>query len=379
MGIDISKINTKSEVKKSSSTFSLDFLNKEFSFSKKLDTKQREGLYKDLYTLLNAGVDFRTALDILANQQKKKNVKKLILNIKEQVINGRSFHEALKQTGEFSAYEYFSIKIGEETKKLPLVLMELHKYFKRKIKLRKQIISVITYPAFVLILTVGVLYFMLTYVVPMFKSVFNQFDADLPTLTKNIIALSERFPTIVIIIIGVFTLLLIVFKAYDKNKTFRSYKSKILLRIPYFGNLAKLIYLARFCQFLDLLLTSKTPLTDSLEMVKKMIGFYPIENSIDPIRKDIIKGSSFSTAMSKHAIYGYKLVSMIEVAEEINELDTMFSRLADEYEEEVEHKTKMIGVILEPIIIIFIGLIVGVIMVAMYAPMFDLSKIINGG
>lgn len=379
MGIDISKINTKAETKKSQGSFSLDFLNKEFSFSKKIGAKQREALYKDLYTLLNAGVDFRTALDILANQQKKKAIKNLILDIKEQIIGGRSFHEVLRQTGNFSAYEYFSIKIGEETKKLPLVLMELHKYFKRQIKLRKQIISVVTYPAFVLVLTVGVLYFMLTYVVPMFKSVFNQFDADLPDLTKNIIALSEKFPTILAITIGTILLLVVLFKAYTKNKMFRSYKAKILLRIPYFGKLAKLIYLARFCQFLDLLLTSKTPLTESLEMVRKMIGFYPIESSIEPIRKDIIKGSSFSAAMSKHSIYGYKLISMIEVAEEINELDTMFSRLADEYDEEVEHRTKMIGVILEPLIIIFIGLIVGVIMVAMYAPMFDLSKIINGG
>lgn len=379
MGIDISKINTKTEAKKSSNSFSLDFLNKEFSFSKKIGAKQREALYKDLYTLLSASVDFRTALDILANQQKKKVIKNLILDIKEQIINGRSFHEALKQTGNFSAYEYFSIKIGEETKKLPLVLMELHKYFKRQIKLRKQIVSVITYPAFVLTLTVGVLYFMLSYVVPMFKSVFNQFDADLPDLTKNIIALSEKFPTILAVSAGTILLLIVLFKAYKQNKTFRYYKSKILLRIPYFGKLAKMIYLARFCQFLDLLLTSKTPLTDSLEMVKKMIGFYPIESSIEPIRKDIIKGSSFSAAMSKHSIYEYKLISMIEVAEEINELDTMFSRLADEYDEEVEHRTKMIGVILEPLIIIFIGLIVGVIMVAMYAPMFDLSKIINGG
>ena len=113
-------------------------------------------------------------------------------------------------------------------------------------------------------------------------------------------------------------------------------------------------------------------------MVKKMIGFYPIESSIDPIRNDIIKGVPFATAMKKHKIYEYKLISMVEVAEEINELDSMFSRLADEYDEEVEHKTKMIGVVLEPMIIIIIGLIVGLIMVAMYAPMFDLSKIING-
>ncbi|WP_396591871.1 type II secretion system F family protein [Allomuricauda sp. R78024] len=336
-------------------------------------------LYKDLATLLNAGVDFKSSLEILANQQKKKRIRELILHLKEQVVSGRSLHEAMEKSGNFSPYEHFSVKIGEETKKLNAVLMELHKYFKRQIKLRKQIISVVTYPAFVLVLTIAVLYFMLTYVVPMFKSVFNQFDAELPGLTKNIIVLSEHFPVIFLVFTFIVVLSIGLTKVYSKNAKYRYVRSKLLLKIPYFGKLIQRIYLARFCQFLDLLLTSKTPLTESLDMVKKMIGFYPIEVSIDLIKSNIIKGSSFSSAMEKHSIYENKLISMIAVAEEINELDTMFSRLADEYDEEVEHRTKMIGVILEPVIIIFIGLIVGTIMVAMYAPMFDLSKVINGG
>ncbi|MEE9363937.1 MAG: type II secretion system F family protein [Cellulophaga sp.] len=378
MGIDISKINTKPKVKKAVKSGTFNFLYREFSFSKRIGAKDKEVLYKDLATLLNAGVNFRTALDILSNQQKKEHIKKIIDEVKRQIIGGRSFFEALQKSGEFSAYESYSIRIGEETKRLNVVLLELHKYFKRQIKLKKQIIAVITYPAFVLTLTIGVLYFMLSYVVPMFKSVFNQFDAELPGLTKNIIVLSENFSTIILVLILVVLTVLAVLKIYGKTPKFRNFKSKLILKLPYFGKLVRMIYLARFCQFLDLLLTAKTPLTESLDMVKKMIGFYPIESSIESIRRDVIKGLSFSSAMAKHPIYEYKLISMIKVAEEINELDTMFSRLADEYDEEVEHKTKMIGVVLEPMIIIFIGLIVGVIMIAMYAPMFDLSKIING-
>ncbi len=381
MGIDVSKIhkNTKTiTVNKKESSSTGNFFTKEISFSKKVGAKEKEVLYKDLATLINAGVDFKTSMDILANQQKKEYLKQLILDVKAQIVKGKSFYEALEETGKFSPYEYFSIKIGEETKKLDIVLLELHKYFKRQIKLRKQIISVITYPSFVLVLTFGVLYFMLTYVVPMFKSVFNQFDGDLPALTKNIIILSEKFPSIFIGIAIVVITIVFLIKIYGQNPGFRNFKSKLILKIPFFGRLVKMVYLARYCQFLDLLLTSKTSLTESLDMVKKMIGFYPIESSIDSIRKDVIKGVPFAAAMKKHKIYEYKLISMVEVAEEINELDTMFSRLADEYDEEVEHKTKMIGVILEPVIIIVIGLIVGLIMIAMYAPMFDLSKIING-
>ncbi|WP_264560674.1 type II secretion system F family protein [Flavobacterium sp. N501239] len=128
---------------------------------------------------------------------------------------------------------------------------------------------------------------------------------------------------------------------------------------------------------MNLLITSKTTLLTSLSLTSKMIGFYPIEKSIDTIKSDITKGASLHESLRKHTIYENKLVSMVEVAEQINQLDTMFERLTDQYNEEISHQTKMIGVILEPMIIIVIGIVVGVIMVSMYAPMFDLSKIIN--
>jgi len=128
---------------------------------------------------------------------------------------------------------------------------------------------------------------------------------------------------------------------------------------------------------MKLLITSKTTLLTSLSLTSKMIGFYPIEKSIETIKADITKGASLHESLRKHSIYENKLVSMVEVAEQINQLDTMFERLTEQYNEEINHQTKMIGVVLEPMIIIVIGVIVGVIMVSMYAPMFDLSKIIS--
>ena len=151
----------------------------------------------------------------------------------------------------------------------------------------------------------------------------------------------------------------------------------MVLRIPFFGGLIRKIYTARFCQSLNLLLGAKTPLIISLELTEKMIGYYPIETTLPKIRKDIMQGVSFGEALQKHKFYNHKLVSMVKVAEQINELDNMFGKLTTQYNEEVEHNTKMIGVVLEPLIIIIIGAVVGVIMIAMYSPMFDLSKIIN--
>jgi type IV pilus assembly protein PilC len=136
-------------------------------FNKGFSDKNRVEFYKEFATLLKSSVDFRQALAILKNQQKKKTHQELIGQITTSVIRGKSLHEALQESGKFTAYEYFSVKIGEETRKLGEVFSSLSQYFERKVKMKRQVISVMTYPAFVLVLTFGVLYFMLKFVVPM--------------------------------------------------------------------------------------------------------------------------------------------------------------------------------------------------------------------
>jgi len=283
----------------------------------------------------------------------------------------------MQQSKQFSAYEYYSVKIGEETRKLDKVLIELQKYFDRKIKMRRQLVSVFTYPVFVLGVTFGVLYFMMNNVVPMFSSVFKQFGADLPPLTQKVVTLSQNFSTIS----GVFALIIasvVGFHVLNKEKDrYRNITSKVILRLPFFGGLIRKIFISRFCQSLSLLLSAKTPLVISLELTQKMIDFYPIETSLIDVRSDIMKGSALGESLSKYSVYDHKLVSMVKVAEQINKLDEMFEKLTEQYNEEIEHQTKMIGVVLEPLIIMIIGVIVGVIMIAMYSPMFDLSKIIG--
>ncbi len=372
MSIDLKKIKKEKELK-----FELKLDLKNNSFSKKLTDKKKEVFYRELGMLLKSGVDFKKALEILSHQSGSKFEKQLILSIKDKVVHGKSIYEALMTSGQFSPYEYYSIQIGEETRKLEEVLLELQKYFNRKIQMRRQIVSVLTYPAIVMLVTVSVLYFMLNKVVPMFSSVFKQFGSELPKSTQIILKLSNYSGTIFLLL---FILMFgsVVFHHVMKNKdSYRNKTSKMIIRIPYFGKLIQKIYLARFCQSMNLLITSKTTLLNSLSLTSKMIRFYPIEKSIVAIKSDVTKGISISDSMKKHPIFENKMVSMIEVAEQINQLDTMFERLTEQYNEDINHQTKMIGVVLEPLIIIFIGVIVGIIMISMYAPMFDLSKIIK--
>ncbi len=378
MNIDLASYNTnqgqKTPVKKKSTT---NFFSKEMNLSKAFGDKDKMAFYKELSVLLSSGVDFRQALEILKNQQEKKVHRSLIEQITKQVIEGKALFEALRDSGEFSPYECYSIKIGEETRKLGDVLSELHQYFDRKVKMRRQLVSVFTYPAFVLLLTFGVLYFMMQYVVPMFASVFKQFGKELPDLTKKIIVVSENFSGISVIVVLSLLVFIGLHFFYKNNELYRKWSSYVLMRVPFFGKLLKKIYITRFCQSLSLLLSAKTPLVSSLDLVQKMISFYPIESSLEIIKKEITKGVPLSKALENFAIYDFKLISLVKVAEQVNQLDTMFERVAKQYDDEVQHQTKMIGVVMEPLIIVIIGLVVGTVLIAMYAPMFDLSKIIQ--
>jgi type IV pilus assembly protein PilC len=349
----------------------------QFQFSKKLSDKKKEVFYRELGMLLKSGVDFKKALEILSNQSNTKFEKEMIAQIKDKVVDGKSIYESMRETNQFSAYEYYSIQIGEETRKLEEVLGELQKYFNRKIQMKRQIVSVLTYPAIVMLVTFLVLYFMLNKVVPMFSSVFKQFGSELPKSTQIIIKISNHSGTIFTVVIGVIVGLILAHSLLKAKQSYRAFTGTLILKIPYFGNLIRKIYISRFCQAMNLLITSKTTLISSLSLTAKMISFYPIEVAIKEIKEDITRGASLNESLKKHYVFENKMVSMIEVAEQVNQLETMFERLTEQYNEEISHETKMIGVILEPMIIIVIGIIVGVIMISMYAPMFDLSKIIK--
>lgn len=355
----------------------VNILQREISFKKPFSDKVKEEFYKEFSTLLSSGIDMQRTLSILIEEQTNKKVLEILNEIIQSIIVGKSLSEALKNCGHFTAYEYQSIKIGEETGRLQIILEHLSEYFTNKVKLRRQLISVFTYPTFVIFITFGVLYFMLNSVVPMFEDVFAQFGQDLPYLTQKIIVISRHFSSFLMYFIIATVGIIIYGYTQRKEEWFRNITSKIVLRMPIFGGLMKKIYLARTCQSMSLLLSSKTPLVSSLSLVEEMIGFYPIESAISNIKGEIIKGETLHAGFSKYPIFDKRLVSLTKIAEETNQLDATFERLSKQYQEDIEFKTKLIGTIIEPLIIVIIGLIVGVIMVAMYMPMFNLSNVIK--
>jgi type IV pilus assembly protein PilC len=355
----------------------LGFLNKDISFGgTKLNDKKKERFYSEMHILFSSGIDIRTALELVEDGTAKEKEKTLFKEIRESIVAGDSFSAAVEKTGKFSLYEFYSIKIGEESGKLTEVLFELANFFSKKIKQKRILTKALSYPVVVLLSSVGAISFMLTFVVPMFADVFKRFKGELPYFTQVIIRLSNSFSDYFIYFL-LFCIALGVFISSQKKAVwYRKFTSGILLKIPVVKEMVSKIYLARFCQAMQLLISAKTPLVSSIELVKKMISFYPIEASLETVQDDVMKGVSLHQALAKYPIYNKRLISLIKVAEEVNQLDKMFARLASQYSDEVEHQTSVLGSLIEPIMIIFLGFVIAVILIAMYLPMFQMSNAI---
>ncbi len=377
-GIDISKFKTsvRPVKKEKSGQGILDFLNKDISLSgSRLKDVQRESFYMELSILLEAGVDIKSAFELIATEQRKPSLQKLFHSIKDFVIAGGTLSEALRQTGAFSNYEYFSVQIGEETGKIITVLNDLAAFYKNKTRQRRQIIGALTYPAIVLLTSFGAIFFMLNFIVPMFSDIFKRFGGKLPYITQSIIHVSNFLKANGYIILLVMIALVIFVVSQAKKQWFRRYGAVLAMRLPVVGTLVKKIYLTRFCYSMTLLIAARIPILRALQMVKQMIGFYPIEASLDQVSEQVMQGNSLHKSLSAFTVYPPRMISLIKVGEEVNQLELFFSQIAEQYSREIEHQSSVMSSLIEPFIILILGLIVGLILIAMYLPLFQLSTV----
>jgi type IV pilus assembly protein PilC len=376
--IDLSRFENKKKIKppvKGENGSLIALLNKDIRLgSAELSDKKKEALYLELSSLLNAGINLKSSLELIVSSQEKEKDQTLLKQIQEKVLNGSALSKAMEQSSKFSLYEVYSLQIGEETGKLNEILLDLARFYQNKIKQRRKIISSLTYPCVVLCTSLGAVFFMLKFVVPMFGDVFKRFGGRLPWITEKIIGISQVMENnfwrafVVIVLFSMFI--------YNVRNTerFRLISSRLLLKIPVIGNLVQKIYLARFCNSMRLLINAHLPLLSAIALCRKMISFYPIESSLQKVEEDIMRGTPLHKSLQQFPVYPSKLIQLIKVGEETNQLDYFFARISDQYIEEVEYKTSTLSSMMEPLIIIFLGLIVGVILIAMYLPLFQMSN-----
>jgi type IV pilus assembly protein PilC len=377
MGINISNINQeqsaplkKEKVDKKSI---LAILSQDIRFNKNFPDKKKEQFYSEISLLLSAGTDIKTALELIVEETEKEKDRQLLEKIKDDIINGLSFSEAIKKTAKFTEYEYYSLKVGEETSRVDIVLNDLAVYFKRKIEQKRKVSSTLSYPIFLLVASFGMVVFLLKFLVPMFEGILTSFNKKLPPLTQFVVdasnMVSDYFLLFLLAFVGIFLLIYL----NRKKEWFRRITATIILKIPVVGDMAQKIYLTRFCHSMNLLISAKNPLLNSIGLVKKMIDYYPIQTALTVVEDDIMHGKLLNESMRAFPIFPKKMTALIKVAEEVNKLDMIFKNLDEQYTKELDYQSEIFGKLLEPFIIVFISVIVGFIVIAMYLPMIKIN------
>ena len=373
------KLESIQKQQKATTNFDLDKLLKTevALFGKSFSNKKKEAFYTELSVLLNAGISLKDALVLIANEQKKRTDKEVLNNMVATIIQGSSFSESVKTIKDFTEYEYYSLKIGEETGTLQKVTNELGLFFRRRNEQRRTVLNALSYPIVVLITAVLAVLFMLRYVVPMFADIFKQNKVELPWLTKMVVNASTLFQQYLWVALLLLVLIFVLRKIIFKKVWYKKYTSKLLLKIPFIGELVRKMYIGQFTQAVALLTSAKVPVLNSIQLTKKMIDFYPLQIALHDIESKILSGSSLSESLKGHSIFDAKMISLLKVAEETNQNEFIFERLTTQYNDEIQYKSKMLSTVLEPLIIVFLGALVAVILIAMYLPMFTLSTVLG--
>jgi len=339
---------------------------------------RKESWFSELQSLLASGLDFSRSFRLLIQSESDEKVRRMMQRIYQQVVSGSSLWQAFEQSGRFSALDCGVIRIGEETGRLEESLAFLTDYYHKKVVQRRMVSSAVSYPAVILVIAVVVVVFMMLVVVPMFQQVYTRMGSELPAMTRSIIALSVRFPYYAAIVGGIVLTVVVLLMAYREQPAVRSALATVVLRLPLVGNIVRKNYQANFCKLLYLLTSSGVPLLYGLEMLESIITFYPYQLSFGKIGQALRRGELFAANMEKYpALYSRKLTTLLRVGEETNRLPEMLRKQGEELTRELEHNLKQLGSFLEPVLILLIGILVAVILISMYLPMFKLGGIMG--
>jgi type IV pilus assembly protein PilC len=327
-------------------------------------------------TMIDAGLPIVQCLDILQGQTDNKYFANILKDIKSSVEQGSTFSDALRKHPKVFDHLYVNlVQAGEVGGILDTILNRLAVYIEKAMKLRRQVQGAMVYPSIVVVVFIGVLSILLGFVIPGFQNMFKDFGAkdDLPALTKGVMAVSQFFIHNILWIMlagaGVVTAIIYGIRTPRGRKTFDRY----LLRMPVLGDVLRKIAVARFTRTLGTLLASGVPILDAMEIVAKTAGNVIVEEAIMYSRAKISEGKNMAEPLMQTNVFPAMVVQMVGVGEQTGMLDAMLNKIADFYEEEVDVAVSAMTSLIEPVMMVGVGGTVGVVLIAMYLPIFSLA------
>ncbi|HQI82928.1 MAG TPA: type II secretion system F family protein, partial [Deltaproteobacteria bacterium] len=313
--------------------------------------------------------------DILSSQQPNPTFKKVIAQVKQDVESGSTFADALRKHPKvFDGLYVNLVAAGEIGGVLDTVLNRLAVYMEKNENLKNKIKSAMTYPIIVLCVAFGVVAVLMIFVIPTFKDMFEQFGSSLPGPTQLVVNLSNLFRQFWWGMVGIIIALIVALKWIYRQKQGRYYFDKMFLRLPIFGDLLKKVAVAKFTRTLGTMISSGVPIMDGLEITSKTAGNVIVEDAIRSVRTSISEGKSMSEPLEQTGIFPGMVVQMIAVGEATGAMDQMLGKIADFYDEEVDVAVEALTSALEPMLMVFLGGIIGFVVVAMYLPIFQMAS-----
>ena len=329
-------------------------------------------------TMIDAGLPIIQCLDILYSQQGNATFKKMLKEIKESVEGGATLAEALKKfPKQFDSLFVNMISAGEAGGILDSILRRLAAYMEKAAKLKAQVKGAMTYPIVTLIIAVVVLAVILVFVIPVFEEMFADFGGELPVPTQIVVAMSDMVKSkIIYIIIGLILFIIAFKKSYGTEKG-REFIDKMLLKLPVFGDLLRKVAVAKFTRTMGTMLSSGVAILEALDIVAKTAGNKTVENAVYNVRKGIAEGRTMADPLAQSGVFPSMVCQMISVGESTGALDAMLGKIADFYDEEVDQAVENLTALIEPFMLVFLGVTIGGLVVAMYLPIFKMAGAIS--
>jgi type IV pilus assembly protein PilC len=331
-------------------------------------------------TMINAGLPIVQCLDILSRQTENPALKAAVSQVMLDVEGGNTLSESLaKHPKIFSDLYSNMVDAGEAGGILDIILGRLATYLEKADALQRKVKSAMTYPSIVATVAIGATVFMLMFVIPVFAKMFTDFGGTLPAPTRVVMGLSDFLRNYWWVLAGMIVGSIIAYKQGRKNRKVSKKMDQALLNMPVLGNVLRKGSVARFTRTLGTLVGSGVPILQGLDITARTAGNIVVEDAVVATRDSISQGDSIADPLKRSGVFPPMVVSMIAVGEQTGAIDEMLNKIADFYDDEVDTAVEQLTSIIEPILIVFMGVVVGGMLVAMYLPMFKMASVMSGG
>jgi len=355
-------------------------INEVFSFLKqKIKIKDLVIFTRQFATMIDAGLPLVQCLDILGSQQENKTFKEVILQIKSDVEQGSTFADALrKHPNPFDSLYVNLVQAGEIGGILDTILNRLAAYLEKADALARKVKGAMVYPVTVLVVAIGVIIMMLVKIIPTFEKMFEDFGGQLPGPTQLVVNLSHFMQDWIVVFLGcVAAVVIAFFQARKRSPDFRRKTDALALKLPVFGPLLRKVAVARFTRTLGTMIASGVPILDGLDIVARTAGNMVVEEALYGVKAAISEGKTIAEPLAQSKVFPGMVVQMIAVGEETGAMESMLSKIADFYDDEVDAAVDALTAMLEPAMMVGLGGTVGGMLVAMYLPIFKIADTIG--